>query len=265
MDDTEDLSSTGVLASGEPARERALRARTGGLSAGEPMYRRSLSRQVRRRVTRWSRLVAPFVAISVCAGGAFAQTAARPPRSTPPPPWQVVRCQDEVRRDMASEVGPAEVRFTRGDATAVSPSVTHVQGEAEVQRPGGTARYRYVCTFHPQEGDRLARADFHRISPPGTAPPGGVTPTAVYLPRCQDALRRDLGRQASPANVRFVSGRTTAVDPRVTNVQGEVVVQPRPGVVQRYTYLCTFHPQDGGRLVRSEYRPSGAPRAGGSR
>lgn len=251
MDDTEDLGSTGVL------------------SAGEPICRRSFSRQVRRRVTRWSVLVAPFVAISLCAGGAFAQTAARPPRSTPPPPWQVVRCQDEVRREMASEVGPAEVRFTRGDATAVSPSVTHVQGEAEVQRPGGTARYAYRCTFHPQEGDRLARADFHRISPPGgTAPPGGVTPTAVYLPRCQDALRRDLGRQVSPANVRFVSGRTIAVDPRVTNVQGEVVVQPRPGVVQRYSYLCTFHPQDGGRLVRSEVRPSGPvspPRGGGSR
>ena len=33
----------GVLASGGPARERALRARTGGLSTGEPIFRRSFS------------------------------------------------------------------------------------------------------------------------------------------------------------------------------------------------------------------------------
>lgn len=43
------------------------------------------------------------------------------------------------------------------------------------------------------------------------------------------------------------------MNPQVTNVQGDAeVTQPR-GPKQAYTYLCTFHPQDAGRLVRSEF------------
>ncbi len=91
---------------------------------------------------------------------------------------------------------------------------------------------------------------------------GGMTP-AAFVQRCQTELDGKLRRELGATNVWYPSGRALAVNPQVTNVQGETRVSLPRGPQRSFNYLCSFLTQEGGRLTAAEYTPADAGPGGG--
>ncbi|MGH7562863.1 MAG: hypothetical protein ACREK5_00355 [Gemmatimonadota bacterium] len=199
-----------------------------------------------RLLAGWALGVLVVGAVACSGGGSY--PGFRPPSGG----LLVTRCQTAVRQGMIDEIGAAGVDFVSGQSLAVNPEVTNVQGEANVRpQRGPTQRHTYLCTFHTQEGNRLARFEYDRKDQAGGGTP---PPTADLRDLCATALEEKLRYdQGAAVNNYRGRGEVIKVNPQVTNVQGEAEVQPQKGPSQLYAYLCTFYPQENNRLVRVKY------------
>lgn len=160
-------------------------------------------------------------------------------------------CLGQVDVKLRRELAAGNVRYTSGRPQAVNPEVTNVQGEARVTMPGGWERsFTYFCSFLTREGGRLTRAEYAAAERPGGD--GRVAPTAL-LRVCQGEIDRKLRRELGATSVWYPSGRPLAVNPEVTNVQGEARASLRRGPERQFTYLCSFLNQEGPRLETAEY------------
>ena len=73
--------------------------------------------------------------------------------------------------------------------------------------------------------------------------------------RCQTEVDRKLRSEIGATNVSYTSGRALAVNPKVTNVQGETMVSMPRGPARQFTYFCSFLTEEGDRLTSAEYSP----------
>lgn len=194
-----------------------------------------------------------FVAVAGSPAEAMAQRGSGSPNS-----WQQrllgAKCNsalaDKLKKDMSASIARHVVDPR---TTAVNAQVTNVQGAVDVKPArGANAEFSYLCSFRSDQGNRLTNVEYNRKGGIG----GGQFDFRAACRRGLEAkLRRDAG--AEVANW-YGAGEVLAVNPQVTNVQGEINVRQPRGPAARHSYFCSFRTDQNNRLTTVDYRRKNA-------
>ncbi|HSM05122.1 MAG TPA: hypothetical protein VK858_10860 [Longimicrobiales bacterium] len=194
---------------------------------------------------------------SVLPGEASAQEGAL--ASGGDPALRASRLRDRCRaalEDAVARRGDGAVTGWRGDGAfedEADGAYRILRGEMLVRPRGGPEVVRhYVCTFLPEDQDRLDRAEY------GPEPRPEVTELLPELlgQQCRAAVEVLLDRREG---ARLESWRApdevVTADSGRTEVRGEMIVLTARGRKTTYDYRCSFRHENGYRLVDARYGP----------